>query len=123
MLTRREVEGQLRSLHPLQQRARRARRAGWRARHRLRVTVGIALGIGLAATLEIARMRAASVPSVATLQDTEWGEAHVGSYHTQPRAPLFPTLKRPRWDSYGARGRAARDPITGEARQRRLARE
>jgi hypothetical protein len=122
MLTRREVEGHLRSLHPAQQRARRVRRARQRVRHRLHVVVGMAFGIGLAAALVVVRMRSASVPSVATLQDSEWGETHGGSYDVQPRAPLFPTLKRPRWDSYAGRQRAARDRATGE-RRRRLARE
>lgn len=82
----------------------------------------MAFGIGLAAALVTVRIRSASVPSIATLQDSEWGEAHGGSYDVQPRAPLFPTLKRPRWDSDGARRRAARDPVTGE-RRRKLARE
>jgi hypothetical protein len=121
MLTRWEVEGQLRSLHPRQQHARRVRRTHVRARRRARVTIGVLLGIGLIAAMGAAWTRAASVPAVATLQDSEWGAEHVGSYHTRARPPLFPTAKRPRWDSYAARAQAARDRVTG-ARPQKLAR-
>lgn len=123
MLTRREVEGQLRNLHPLQQRARRVRRTRWRTRRRMRVVVGVSLAIGLVSAIGITRLRAAAVPRVATLQDSEWGEAYVSDYHAQARPPLFPTRKRSPWSSWGARTHAARDPVTGERRRPKLARD
>lgn len=119
MLTRREVEGQLRSLHPMRQNAQRVRRAHWKTRRRARVTVAVLLGIGLVTALGIARVRSAWETPVATMQDSEWGADHVGSYRSQAREPLFPTAKRSRWDSWAARAHGAgRDPITGERRLR-----
>lgn len=124
MLTRLEVEGQLRSLHPMRQNAQRVRRAHWKTRRRARVTVAILLGIGLVTALGVARVRSAWVAQVATLQDSEWGAEYVGSYRSQPHEPLFPATKRSRWDSWAARAHAAgRDPITGERRLRPRARD
>jgi hypothetical protein len=118
MLTRWEVEGALRNLHPMRQETRRVRRSRSRARRRVRVTVAVLLGIGLLAALGASRVRSSWIPGVATLQDTEWPQDHVGSYRQPARPPLFPPSKRQRWDSFAARAHAARDPITGAQRHR-----
>ena len=122
MLTRWEVEGGLRSLHPMRQNARQVRRAHSKTRRRARITLGALVGITLVGALGVARMHWEA--PVATLQDTEWGNEHVGGYRSQPREPLFPPMKRSRWDSFAARAHGAgRDPVTGAPRHPKLARE
>jgi hypothetical protein len=82
------------------------------------------LGVALLAAVAAVRLRSAG-PGVATLQDTEWAEGYVHSYRRQDHPPLFPPQKHSRWDSYAARAHAhaARDPITGERRYSKLARD
>jgi hypothetical protein len=124
MLTRREVEGELRSLYPMRRQARQVRRSRWKTRRRLRVTVAVLLGIGLIAALGLARVRATWAPPTATRQNAEWGANYVDDSPPRARRPLFPPSKRSRWDSYAARAHGAgRDPITGVLRYpRRTAR-
>lgn len=102
MLQRWEVEGPLRTLHPMRQRARRMRQRRARARRGVRVTVAVLLGIGLAAAVAAVRMTP-PVVSVATTQDGVWGDDHVGSYHIRASPPLFPPSKR-----HGVRARIGR---------------
>ena len=109
MLTRWEVEGELRSLYPARPHGRQIRRSHVRARRRLRITIAVLLGVTLASAIGAARVRSASDPSVATLQDGEWGAAHVGTYRAPRRPPLFPPAKRSPWESNGARAHAARE--------------
>ncbi len=93
MLQRWEVEGPLRTLHPMRQHARRMRRTRSRARYAARVTVAVLLGAGLLAAHAAVRM-ASRMPTAATEQDSTWGDDHVGSYHVPASPPLFPTSKR-----------------------------
>ena len=124
MLTRWEVEGGLRSLHPMRQDTRRVRRAHTKTRRRARITVGVLLGIGLVTALGAVRVISEWETPAASLQDTEWGEEHVGTYRAHARPPLFPPSKHSRWDSFAARAHGAgRDPITGQPRRPKLARE
>jgi len=104
MLTRWEVEGPLRTLHPMQQHTRRVRRARARARHRVRVTVAVLLAICMVGALAAVRMRP-RIASVARLQDSTWGGDHVGSYHVRKGPPLFPPSRR-----HGLRARVGRPP-------------
>jgi hypothetical protein len=118
MLTRWEVEGQLRNLHPMRQNAQRTRRELTKARRRARITVAVLLGLGLLGAWGAVRGRSDFIAPVSTIQGALWGGDHVGSYQTREREPLFPPAKRQRWDSFAARASAARDPITGELRYR-----
>ena len=99
----------------MRQNAQRTRRGLTRVRRRARVTVAVLVGLGLLGAWGAVRGRDAIAP-VATLQGAQWGGEHVGTYQAPAREPLFPTAKRPRWDSYAARASAARDPITGVPR-------
>lgn len=122
MLTRLEVEGGLRSLDPMRFEARRVRRVRTKARRRVRSGIAALLGISMIAAIAAVVWRSAG-PGVATLQDAEWADGYTHSYRRQDHPPLFPPLKRSPWDSFVARSHAPRDPITGQHRHAKLARE
>jgi len=101
---------------------RRVRRVRSTARRRARSGVALLLGVALLAASAAVLLRSAG-PGVATLQDTEWPNGYASGYRRQEHPPLFPPLKRSPWDSHAARARAPRNPITGERRYSKLARD
>jgi hypothetical protein len=118
MLTRREIEGQLRTLHPHQRQARSRRFASMKARRYVRIALGVLLGLSMVAALGAVRGGSAPRPAVAIRQFPVWGAETVRSYRPSETS-LFPSVKRDRGNSYSARARVAREQVRGSNRRSR----
>ena len=108
MLTRREVEGQLRSVHPLRAEALRRRQSMVKMRRYVRVGMIAVLSILvlITALLTVSASRVAPTPA---RRDAAWGVEHVSGYGKASKAPsLFGRSKH----GGGGGGSAAkrRDP-------------
>ena len=107
MLTRREVEGELRSLHPFRTSVRNRRAERERARRFARGVLGVLLGIGLVALLGAVNLLRATRADYATggsstLRADEWGSS--GSQAPRRTLSLFFTGRRT-WHPNDPRGR------------------
>lgn len=108
MLTRREVEGQLRSLHPMRQESRRRQRALSYRRRYAQIALAVLLGLGMLGALGASRVRSTPGPLFGPRQSATWGSEHVGSVRARSLDPIFPSIKRRGWGTYNARSREAR---------------
>lgn len=118
MLTRSEIEGQLRTLHPQRQEARRRRFASWKARRYVRIAIGVLLGVSMVVALGAVRVGSTPQPRVAIRQWAVWGAEHVRAYRPEI-APLIPSAKRDRGNSYSYRARVAREQVRESTRRSR----
>ncbi len=93
MLTRRELEGQLRTVHPLREQAMRRRQSMARVRRWFRVGLISVLGIMIVvlALLTISSHRVAQSPA---RRDAEWGIEHVNGYGKPKHQPVFGRSRR-----------------------------
>ena len=115
MLTRGEIEGQLRELHPLRERVREQRRASFAVRHYARIAVAVVLGLVMLAFLGSTGARSAPASQGAMRQWAAWGIERVRS----PRADdtsFFPAVKHDRGNAYSSRVRAARETVRDSQR-------
>jgi hypothetical protein len=88
MLTRREVEGQLRTVHPLRAEALQRRQSMVRIRRWVRIGFISVLSILVFVTmvLTISASRVAPVPA---RRDAAWGVEHVNGYGRVKTSPIF----------------------------------
>ncbi len=109
-MTKRELEGQLRRVHPYRSRRRRRRRAMAPAKRQMQAVLGVLFGIGLVALLGALQL-VTQVPASATTGHTvAWGRSHTmvtGQSHTTHRVSLFPEHKRPYNPKYDPRSKRA----------------
>jgi hypothetical protein len=88
MLTRREVEGELRSLHPFRTSVRNRRAERERARRFVRGVLGVLFGVGLVALLGAVNLLRATPADYATGHSSSRGGESVGSGSQTPRRAL-----------------------------------
>lgn len=117
-MIKRELEGQLRRVHPYRARSRRRRRAMAPAKRRMQAVLGILFGLGLVALLGAVQLATQGSASMAAGQRAAWGRTHksasaAASRHTSSRTSFFPKRKR----AYNPH----HDPRTRRAEQRRRA--
>jgi hypothetical protein len=110
MLTRGEIEGQLRELHPLRERVRAQRRASFVVRRYARIAVAVVLGVVMVAVLGSTGARSAPASQGAMRQLAAWGIERVRSVRADD-TPFFPARKHDRGNAYSSRARAARDAV------------
>jgi hypothetical protein len=111
-MTSRELERQLRSVHPYRERSRRQRRALARTRQQVRMLVGVILGLGVVALLGAVQLLSEDLPDVAGGQAAAWGRLHTGSFGGDGTGAtrggsLFPERKRSYNPLYDPRSRRA----------------
>ena len=111
MLTRWEVEGELRSLQPFRKRSRRSRAALARRRRLFRIALAVVVGIGVLGAFGIANLLRSGGPAFTSRQSPAWGEVHVGSSSagTRPLRSVLPQAWRRGWHPHDPRGHALRD--------------
>ncbi len=119
-MTKRELEGQLRRVHPHRARSRRRRRAMAPARRKIGAVFGILFGLGLVVLLGAVQMMTQDPASIAGGQAAAWGRTHksvVGSgRHAPSRVSLFPKRKRaynPHYDPRSRRAQQRRRAVLG----------
>ena len=119
-MTKRELEGQLRRVHPHRARSRRRRRAMAPARRQMGAVLGILFGLGLVALLGAAQMMTQSPGSIAAGQTAAWGRTHksivTSGRHDTSGASLFPKRKRAYNPHYDPRSRRAQQRRPRHAR-------
>jgi hypothetical protein len=115
MLTRGEIEGHLRELHPLRARAREQRRASSAVRRYARIGVAVVLGLVMLVVLGSTGARSAPVSQGAMRQWAAWGIERVRSLRADDTS-FFPAVKRDRGNAYSSRARVARDTVRDSQR-------
>lgn len=105
MLTRGEIEGQLRGLQPVRRMSWGRQRAIFRARKLARIATIAILGLSFVVGFGAGSLRDIPRPPAAIRQWASWGVEHVQptTARTTPRTSLFPVAKRHRASAYQAR--------------------
>jgi hypothetical protein len=105
VLTRREIEGQLRSLQPVAPVSLSRRRAILRARKVARAVIVTMLGLSFVVGFGAASLLDTSRPPTVVRQWASWGVEHVEAttVRTRSNVSFFPAAKRHRASAYQAR--------------------
>jgi hypothetical protein len=106
MLTRREVEGELRTVHPLRAEALRRRQSMVRIRRWVRIGFISVLSVLILVTA-LLTVRANSVPPAPARRDAAWGVEHVNGHGRVKTGSIFGHGKK---SNSGGSGRRAIDP-------------
>jgi hypothetical protein len=77
-MTQRELERQLRTVHPYRERSRRRRQALVRTKRTVATVMGVMFGLGLVATLAAFHMASQDRPALVGGQTAAWGRTHAG---------------------------------------------
>ena len=122
MLTRREIEGELRGVYPWREDLHRRRQALSSTRRRLRITLIVVVGLGMVVSLSAVTLRPSTPAPGFVRQWAAWGVEHVRSAdaRVQSLKPVFPLAERRHGSSYAARenARARRARDLGMPRRR-----
>jgi hypothetical protein len=120
-MTKRELERQLRDVHPYREHSRRQRQSLERTRRQIRALVGVLFGLGLVALLGAVHLATELRPEVAGGQVASWGRVHDGGSDDETgaseRVSLFSRSKRapynPHYDPRSRRAAKVRQELFG----------
>ena len=76
-------------MHPFREQARRRKQAAARTQYRLRVALGVMLGVGMVAALGAVHLLRTDGNAFTARQTATWGEVHVSAADGAPRSTSF----------------------------------